>query len=479
MGSNFKGKSLKKQSAEKKNFLVYILMFLILASFVISIYNAVDMDSAIEAYNLEHKVLKNPKIDENNSKSETKVSWAINMENTVDNMKSEQKRMVIKLSEELKDEIIASNAIVLNEIGLSSRLLKGKFKELRDKNMILQKQMAELRLKTDSNLKMVDIRLKKQKKDMSNYIEDNVLLPPPAIESVSNTESRFVDSDSPSSDMFDKLKIVKKTAKIKKPKKNKEFKIVSFNNSFTDGNQSTGDDELTPEEIEAMNTFEIVTGFTDGYLITGAYAPLFADGGTGSSKSVPVLIETNGDLLMPNHTIGSIDKCFVLGVTTGNAGARSVEIRLDKMTCLVADSKKILQGKIDGYVVSETGSPGLPATMIYKAGDFIARMIGAGILEGLSTAIVNSASGYNNAAQGGGQFYGNTLTGAGNGMSNAFTKLSDFYLQLAEATLPILEVKPGRFVSLVLVGGNTFQLKDINLLDTRDVDNYVDEFVGE
>ncbi len=471
-------KSLSMISKKKKNAFIWIGLAVVVVAFIFSIYNAIDMKEAIRINNLMNKELHNPNIvDANKTKSNTKIAWAINIENTIDGMELKQKTLVMEMAKQTKDEIVRSNGIVLEKIDRTNMIIKGKMSSLEDSNTNLTNELKALREQRKNDFKMLNSRLKQQQEDIKDIVEDGVMLPPPPLQSNKKEKSE--------GGLFSKIDIFEKKVMQKKTEyKKQDFQVISFKNELADVNTSL-DKELTKEQIDAQNTYEIVTGFTDAYLITGAYVPLFAgsSGGSGASgtpQNVPVLMESNGDLLMPNLTVGSIDKCFLLGVATGNAGARAVEIRLDKMTCLLDGGKKVIQGEVSGYVVSETGSPGLPATMIYKAGDFIARMITAGVLEGLSTAVTNLAA----SGGSGGNGLDNTVirdvtAGAGNGMNNAFSKLADFYLQLAEATMPILEVKPGRFISVVLVGGNKFQIKDVNLLDTRELDGYIDDFIGD
>lgn len=480
--ADISSKSLSSISRKKKNIFIWISLSMIVIAFFFAAYSGIDMDAAVKARELRNKKLNNPDLNKDvNRSANTKISWAIDVENTIDSLEENQERVAREVAKQTQDEIIKANELLLKEIARSNKMFQTKLDGMSNANEALKKEIKSIKNNSARNMIDLNSKLSEAKRDMKDLMEDGVSLPPPpALKNKTN--------NSISDKFFKAINVggekVEKTVEKVLYDKSQTFEIVSLSNDFTDEN-ITEPEGLTEEELKKLNTFEIVTGFTDAYLLTGAYVPLFgggsSSGGSGGAPSnVPVLIETNGDLLMPNHTIGSIDKCFLLGVSTGNAGARAVEIRLDKLTCLLNGGKKVIQGEVDGYVVSETGSPGLPATMIYKAGDFIARMITAGVLEGLSSAVVNAASSMGNNSIGGTtSVYGGAMTGAGNGVDNAFSKLADFYLQLAESTLPILEVKPGRFISVVLVGGNTYELKDINLLDTRNIDSYIDEFVGE
>lgn len=489
MSQDLSKKTLKIQKRAKKNKLIIGVSIAGFVSVIVAMFTQIDVESAMKAQADRFRVYEKPNVEEGEDQAQLKQAWAIKTENDIQNMKRDNKEAFTRMTEDLKKQIVESNALTMTTLKKEVEIAQGKVEELRSESAMAKKRLeAELqkaqgeisRLKheMDDGFSNVDRAIE------SSKVENDVLMPPPLISKPENTDGLFGDINV-GRGTDNVAKAPQSQSQPKKRQKSLNYEIVSLSNDLSTVEDVNGTQkELTEEELKKQNTYTVATGFTEGYLITGAYAPLF-EGGTGGSSggeavpNVPVLIEMTGDLLMPNDTIGSVDKCMVLGTTKGNASARVIDIRTDKMTCLLDGGKKIIEGKLKGYVVNEAGTPGLPAVMVYRAGEFLSRMIGAGLLESLSSAFVASASSNSNGLGGSTNFYGAATQGVSNGMNNAFTKLSDFYLQLAEQTLPVLEAKPGRFVSIVISGGDTFELKDVKLLDTRDVESYLNDFIGD
>jgi len=478
MRKDFEKRDLNKSAAKRKNILIFgfagTMVFLLILSAVMSI----DMKKAMQAANANDEDL--PNIEQMTDEGEVKESWAIAVENHIDQIKLDNEKRVEEMADKVVERLSVQNAANFKRIDGKLERIEGRMDNQDRKIEETRKNEAQLRMQMTTNTMALQEKIEEVDSKASNV---KMMPPPPISNGGSKDDGMFADLDIAGigSGLKDALS----------PQKGEHlsYSVQTAVNVFPETNNSKAEGELSKEEIEAMNTFEIVTGFTEAYMLTGAYAPLFGgrsgqSGGSGSSgsgqmMSIPVLMEAEGDLIMPNSTIGSIDKCMLIGTSVGNASSSTVDIRLEKMSCLIDGGKKIIDGRIQGWVVSESGTPGLPATMVYRAGDYISRVIASGVLEGLSQGFMNAAAAGNYGGSGTAQIYAGGANGAGQGVSNAFSKLADFYLQLAEATLPMLETKGGRTVSMVVMGGDKFKLRDVNLLDTREVEFYVNEFIGD
>ena len=405
----FRKRDLKTASAKRKNVLLFSIVGGLFLLLIVSAIMSIDMKGAMKRLNANNEEV--PDISEMTEEAETKESWALSVENRLSSIERESKKRTEDMAEDVVSKITESNQLQFN-------IITGKLEK------------------------------------MQNMIHD---------------QNRKIDTMEKENA---KLKLQMKTV-MPEHTERLHFSVQTVKNSFVDSNVSKeAKRELTKEEILAQNTYEIVTGFSEAYMITGAVAPLFngsggaaggGGGGAGGASQmlpVPVLLEAEGDLIMPNHVIGSVDKCMLIGTANGNASSSSID------------------GNIQGWIVSESGTPGIPATLVYRAGDYIARVIASGVLEGLSQGFMNAAASGNYGESQGAQIYAGGYNGMGQGVSNAFSKLADFYLALAESVLPTLEAKAGRTVSMVVMGGDKFQMRDINLLDTREVDMWVNDFIG-
>lgn len=232
---------------------------------------------------------------------------------------------------------------------------------------------------------------------------------------------------------------------------------------------------LKKEESEikdiAPKKYELGLGFFDAINLTGAYAPIF--GQASDQASIPVLLEVSGDMIIANGFTESVDKCFALGGAIGNPSSNTVDIRLSTIECVLSDGKHKIRGKIKGWVIGENGKPGLAGTLIHKSGQYISRFILAGLLQSLSTAFVTAATPSGTQGPATSVITGGAVQGAAQGTQNAFGKLADFYIKLAEKTLPMIEAKAGRHISVLIQGGDLYEVKDFNPININDLfENY-------
>jgi len=213
------------------------------------------------------------------------------------------------------------------------------------------------------------------------------------------------------------------------------------------------------------NTVDMLTSFTSAYMITGAYAPVF---GTSALGSVPVILESEGDLMLPNEYRGDIDKCFLIGGAVGDPSDNRVLIKIKQVECVFNDRKRQLYGNVNGWVYDKTGAAGVKGKFISKTGRYIWRMIAAGLLQGIGQGVLNKTA----SSSSGTTIVTNPASpasavtqGVGQGVDNAFQKLANFYLKLAEKTVPALEAKGGQKVTVVFQGESQLQIKKLNAAD--------------
>ncbi len=212
--------------------------------------------------------------------------------------------------------------------------------------------------------------------------------------------------------------------------------------------------EVTP------NVFTNATQGTEGetLLITGAFARarLFngveaPTGGQANGNPVPLLMELTDKAVLPNKFKSDIKRCFVTANATGDLSSERVLVRLDRLSCLTRDGKPI-DVKVTGYVAGEDGKTGLKARVVTRSGQAIANALLLGTLAGLGEAVSIASQDTTTHAMG-------TITstvdnpwraGIGAGLEDAFSRVADYYLKLADKIFPVLEVDAGRTVEIVV-----------------------------
>lgn len=195
--------------------------------------------------------------------------------------------------------------------------------------------------------------------------------------------------------------------------------------------------------------FIIPTGsFVKAKLLSGVIAPT---AGKGASDPVPALIRVTGITQLPNFHNADFRNCFLLAETKGDLATEKVSFRINKISCV--DRKgNVLEKGVSAYVTGENGIEGLQGRVVSKQGQVLARAFISDFLGGIGSAFKQA-----------GQLQ--TVTGAGivtmqdanqvwqsglaNGFSESMTRLSDFYMDLADQMVPVIEINAGRDMDVV------------------------------
>lgn len=269
-----------------------------------------------------------------------------------------------------------------------------------------------------------------------------------------------------------------------------EFAMIEidtgFNQKILEEQAKIEKEESKVKEKEEKPSAHVTIGFTQAYLVTGVHAPVFSE---GSEEPLPVLLEAEGKIVMANDVEGNIGRCFLIGSAKGEMNSQTAKIRLERISCLLSGGEYRLEGSIRGWVIDgKSGMPGLHGELIHKNGAWMARTFVAGFLETFSEAIttnnVESISFGNGATTGiGGTNEGSTkaaigsnaATAAGSGISAVFKKIGDYYLKMAEQIFPVIEVRGGRTVDILLLGGEDFSVIKNTPIDV----NYLEEKIKE
>lgn len=489
MGNIFNKRSLKFASKRRKNSIIIGVIVVMAFGMFLTVYIGVNDQIKIQALAHQSNV-QDVQFDQKDEEVQNRVSWMINIENQIKNMNEENTKKTNSAIKTAVDKINYENS---KNIGV----FQSQMKEMKKRLLQLQTENKRLKASDRARAESVEKKIKAQEQliaQLTQQLENGDFTPPPLIIEGNSSKNSPVEDNSPPSNFFKPLKDVvnrgQKEVESYTHSTSITLSSVSFANTIPEVNK-TKKAALSLKQLQEKTNFTLTLGFHEAYMLTGAYAPLFLGGssrstGSGATSSgsnaqfrqIPVVFELTGDMAMPNDTYGSMDSCWIIGTGTGNASSRSIDIRTSRFTCLFDDGHKQITGDLEGYVVGESSTPGIPAIMIYKAGEFISRVIASGILESLSQSLVNAAGRVapNDNGSAIAPIYSSGFTGASNGISNVFSRLADFYLSLAEQTLPILEAKGGRYVTIMFVGGGQYKVHDINLLDANAISNFIDNF---
>lgn len=188
-----------------------------------------------------------------------------------------------------------------------------------------------------------------------------------------------------------------------------------------------------------------------GVLITGVDAPT---GQQSKTTPMPALVRIKHEGILPNFASWDITECFVLLSGYGDLSTERYMGRAERLSC-VSDEKQVLDVELEAFASGEDGKAGIRGRLVTRMGQALLNSGIAGFFSGAAQAFgpqrvpivsTNPNDGvYTPSA--------NTVlgTGAGQGASQALNQIAEFYIKLAEQTLPVVEVDAAREVELVLV----------------------------
>jgi len=498
--------TLDMKAKKKKTFLIVsvfvvfvVIIFISIASTILSLQK-----KKVYKKRIANKIPKEIKVIQN---PEMKEGWAISVENRLseqekdikqikESLKTNKEDIINALKETLKKnneainkrmDILSKTVTVqmeentkrleeqIKKLKEENQLIKMRIKELESiKNMEFNKQQGQAEMIIGKNLLPEAPKAPKTRGGTDLSGSGLTVIMPTLKSKISKEKENVFDKiyEEEKTQEGEKSKIVQKMPhkQIKKTpvSHKKNIKIVSIDTSFNESiidtqrqieeeNRQLKEKILNKEKLK--NSFHVSIGFTQAYMITGAYAPTFQN---SQANPLPVLLEAEGDILMANDVRGSIDKCFLLGSAKGNINSQTVSIKLVSISCLVDDGKYRIEGPISGWVIGENGMPGIPGEMLHKNGAWIAKTFIAGFLQTFSQAITGNPQpivvGTNTQTDIGQAVANNTAYAAATGFSNVFGKLGDYYLKMAEQIFPVIEVKPGRTVDIMLLGGEDLKV---------------------
>lgn len=187
------------------------------------------------------------------------------------------------------------------------------------------------------------------------------------------------------------------------------------------------------------------------YLVTGLDAPT---GTRAAQQPVPVLMRVKLDTIMPNYVLADIKDCLMLGSAYGELGSQRVNIRGETLSCTLRNNVPV-EAKVKFFVTGEDGKNGIKGTLVSRSGQVLAAAAASAITQGILSSLDSSSS--ENVFLGGSGSSGSS--GAISGASEGFDMLTEYYLDIAEQTFPVIEVTNGRWVDIVTTEMLTIKFK--------------------
>lgn len=197
------------------------------------------------------------------------------------------------------------------------------------------------------------------------------------------------------------------------------------------------------------------------YVPSGSFVTAVVTGGAdanagvnGQGDTAPVVFRTLNNGFLPNGKKSRIKDCVVTGSIYGEVSSSRGIVRTNRMSCVFTDGG-ILDVPVKGTVFNY-GRNGIRGTTIMKNGKIVTMAGVSGLLGGLGQAASAAAKTQSVSPLG----TTSTINSEsvlksmlGSGLESASSKLSDYYIKLAQQYHPLVEINPGAIVNIVFLEG--------------------------
>lgn len=235
---------------------------------------------------------------------------------------------------------------------------------------------------------------------------------------------------------------------------------------------ASSDEDRRPDLVLPM-----YTGI-EAVMLSGINARPSGSNGGGAAGSVtsaldvgaPFVSRVKGMAIMPNSWKASdLANCFIGGSATAVLSAERAYGIADHISCIFKNGD-VYEAPMKAYALDVDGTLGLAGKVVNKQGAMLMQAALTGMAAGLGAALAPSAvPSYNtNAGSGTQQSYTYPSpsylagTAVGQGINHAATELSQFYLNFAKETFPVVEVTAGTRVTWILKENLVLKKRPVN-----------------
>lgn len=204
---------------------------------------------------------------------------------------------------------------------------------------------------------------------------------------------------------------------------------------------------------------------TDNYVPSGTFVTAKITGGAdanagvfGQSDTAPIVFQTIHEGILPNGEKSHLHNCTIIGSVYGELSSSRGIVRTNSLSCI--KDGRIIDIPVQGTVFN-FGRNGIRGTSVLRNGKIVQMAGISGILTGLGETGAGLASTTSTSALGSTSHINSEdfgLSLLGNASSEVGSKLSDYYIALAEQYHPFIEINPGGIVNIVFTQG--FPLDD-------------------
>ena len=228
------------------------------------------------------------------------------------------------------------------------------------------------------------------------------------------------------------------------------------------------DGDKAGDKKKVVETIYLPPSFMEATLLSGVAAQTTM---VSNDDPLPLIFRINDLAVLPNRVKANLKGCFVIGEGIGRLSDERVHVRLLTLSCVDKKGSSVIDQGVKGWCVDGSdGKVGLKGIVTAKMGTHLARSLLAGFVGGIGEGVKTSTRdtsfnsfGYETSILSSTDTKNIVKSGVGQGISTAAGELQKFYLQLAEQTLPVIEVGATKNCTLVVSEGVSLEIKEQHL----------------
>lgn len=237
-----------------------------------------------------------------------------------------------------------------------------------------------------------------------------------------------------------------------------DAKNAAANASNSISSDTSKADNKTSAEPSNISTYIPSNTFVKGEIVSALSANT---GGNASTDPTPILVRITNFAQLPNQFKSNLRSCMVGASGWGDLSTERVKARLTQLSCVLKNGQ-IIDIPVDGYLSGEDGRAGIRGMLVQHSGSLVAKATLAGFVQGIGA--IGQAMGQTQTIT---PLGGVTTTispqqaliaGAGSGVSQAGSTLSQYYLQQLQQISPSIEISSGRHVTVIFTKGIELKL---------------------
>lgn len=220
----------------------------------------------------------------------------------------------------------------------------------------------------------------------------------------------------------------------------------------------------TEDELKVVDSEVYIPSGTimSGIMMNGLDAPT---GRNARKDPFPVLVRIQKDAILPNEYRADVKECFAQLSGYGDLSSTRALLRGETISC-ITHNKEYIDVQFPAYAIGEDGKAGIRGRLVDKAWPLIKNTSVAGFFSGVAEAFSSSpVPVLQTGTPGSSVAYQSNFSkdavqhGASKGVSNAFDRLGEFYMDIADQIYPVIEVDAMRQVDIVVSKGFYLKIK--------------------